>query len=328
MITCPAATSSQSNALANYTAVPAAVLIALPDSRISIYVADETNKCPILFRAGDYCLTREQWNKLGQDDARNFYVRNTDWRVFSTELNTGLDAFLERDDVPVSQRVTVLQTAALERFQAAYGSVKIDAAIEESQRFGQRISQLLSLETVSPRELFRLSRHDSNALTHVLNVVTYSAILAKEMRYSSEEQTSIATGAMMHDLGKRFIPAYVLAYPGPLNAQEKQVIQLHPRKGYADLAPKHSLSRDQLMIIYQHHERIDGNGYPVGLSGEEIHPWAKLCAVTDVFEALTGNRPYRKAFTLAQALQYLEQMSCTQFDREVVQCWIRAMIKK
>ena len=81
------------------------------------------------------------------------------------------------------------------------------------------------------------------------------------------------------------------------------------------------------MIVYQHHERIDGKGYPVGLSGEEIHPWAKLCAVVDVFDALTGKRPYRRSISLAQALQYLEQMSCTQFDQEIVQCWIRAMKK-
>jgi HD-GYP domain-containing protein (c-di-GMP phosphodiesterase class II) len=238
-----------------------------------------------------------------------------------------LDSFLEREEVPVSQRVTVLQTAALDRFQSAYISVKIDAAIEESQRFAQRISQLLRIEKVLPRDLFALFRHDSNALTHVLNVVAYSAVLAKEMQYSSEEQTSIAVGAMMHDLGKRFIPAYILACPGPLNAEEKQIMQLHPRKGYVDLVPKNTLSRDQLMIVYQHHEWIDGNGYPVGLSGEEIHPWAKLCAVADVFEALTGNRPYRRAFSLAQSLQYLEQMSCTQFDQEIVQCWIRAMQK-
>jgi HD-GYP domain-containing protein (c-di-GMP phosphodiesterase class II) len=327
MTTCPAATSSQNGALAGFTTVPAAILIALPYSRINIYVADESKKRPILFRAGDYCLTREQWQQLGQGDARKFYVRSSDWKIFSTELNTGLDAFLEREEVPVSQRVTVLQTAALDRFQSAYRAEKVDAAIEESQRFGQRISHLLRIEKVLPRELHSLFQHDSNALTHVLNVVAYSAVLAKELQYSSEEQMSIAIGAMMHDLGKRFIPAYILSYDGPLNAEEKQIMQLHPKKGYVDLVPKNRLTRDQLMIVYQHHERIDGNGYPVGLSGEEIHPWAKLCAVADVFEALTGNRPYRRAFSLAQSLQYLEQMSCTQFDQEIVQCWIRAMKK-
>ncbi len=327
MSTCPAVTSSQNNALAGYTAVPAAILIALPDSRINIYIADESKNRPILFRAHDYCLTREQWKQLGQRDARKFYVRNSDWRVFSTELNTGLDVFLEREDIPVSQRVTVLQTAAWDRFQTAYRSTKVDAAIEESQRFGERISQLLRFERVLPRELFALFRHDAHSLTHVLNVVAYSAVLAKEMRYSLEEQMSIAIGAMMHDMGKRFIPAYILAYPGPLKAEEKQILQLHPQKGYVDLVPKRRLSQDQLMIVYQHHERIDGKGYPVGLSDAEIHPWAKLCAVVDVFEALTGNRPYRRSISLAQALQYLEQMSCTQFDREIVQCWIRAMKK-
>ncbi len=327
MMTCPAVTSSQNNALAGYTVVPAAVLVALPDSRINIYIADESKKRPILFRAHDYCLTREQWKQLGHSDARKFYVRNSDWRIFSTELNNRLDAFLVREDVPVSQRVTLLQTAVMDRFQTAYRSPKVDSAIEESQRFGERISQLLRFEKVLPRELFALFRHDAHALTHVLNVVAYSAVLAKEMRYSSEEQMSIAIGAMMHDLGKRFIHASILAYPGPLKAEEKQILRSHPQRGYVDLVPKHRLSRDQLMMVYQHHERIDGKGYPVGLSDTEIHPWAKLCAVVDVFEALTGRRPYRRSISLTQALQYLEQMSCTQFDREIVQCWIYAMKK-
>jgi HD-GYP domain-containing protein (c-di-GMP phosphodiesterase class II) len=327
MMTHTAVTSSQDNTLADYTAVPAAILYALTDTRINIYIADESNKCPILFRAGDYCLTREEWNQLGQGKVRRFYVRKSDWRLFSTELNTGLDAFLEREEIPISQRVTVLQTASLDHFQTAYRSLKVDAAIEESQRFGQRISQLLRLENVLPKDLFALCRHNANAMTHVLNVVVYSAVLAKEMHYSSEDLTSIAIGAMMHDLGKRFIPAYILAQPGPLNPAEKQIVQLHPQKGYVDLVSEHRLSRDQLMIVYQHHERINGEGYPVGLSGEEIHPWAKICAVADVFEALTGNRPYRKAYSLEQSLQYLERMSCTQFDREIVQCWIRAMKK-
>ena len=226
MITCPAETSSQNNALAGFTAVPAAVLAALPDSRINIYIAHESKKCPILFRARDYCLSRERLWQLDHSGDRKFYVRNSDWRIFSTELNIHLDTFLEREDIPVSQRVTVLQTAVLDRFQMAYRSLKVDAAIEESQRFGERISQLLRFEKVLPRELFELFRHDAHALTHVLNVVAYTAVLAKEMRYSSEEQMSIAIGAMMHDLGKRFIPASILAYPAPSRPKKNKSCNL------------------------------------------------------------------------------------------------------
>lgn len=78
-------------------------------------------------------------------------------------------------------------------------------------------------------------------------------------------------------------------------------------------------------MIYSHHERMDGKGYPVGLVDEEIHPWARLLAVVDVFDAITSARPYRKPMSLKQSLKFLEKNSGTHFDPEMVQCWIAAM---
>ena len=74
------------------------------------------------------------------------------------------------------------------------------------------------------------------------------------------------------------------------------------------------------MMAYQHHERLDASGYPVGLVGDEIHPWAKICAVADVFDALTGSRPYRTAFSADAALTHLQSRAGTLFDKEVVAC--------
>jgi len=78
-------------------------------------------------------------------------------------------------------------------------------------------------------------------------------------------------------------------------------------------------------MVYQHHERIDGRGYPVGITGEEIHPWAKILAVVDVFDAMTGSRPYRRPATAHDALEYIRKSSGTQFDPEVVECWHAAL---
>jgi HD-GYP domain-containing protein (c-di-GMP phosphodiesterase class II) len=74
-------------------------------------------------------------------------------------------------------------------------------------------------------------------------------------------------------------------------------------------------------MVYQHHERVDGKGYPVGLVGEEIHSWAKLCSVVDIFEALTGRRSYRAAATTGEALAELETMAGVRLDEETVSCW-------
>ena len=81
------------------------------------------------------------------------------------------------------------------------------------------------------------------------------------------------------------------------------------------------------MMVYQHHERLDGKGYPVGNFADELHPWAKLCSVVDVFEALTSQRPYRKPMPRSKALQVLERDCGTAFDPEVLECW-KAIIQQ
>ena len=82
------------------------------------------------------------------------------------------------------------------------------------------------------------------------------------------------------------------------------------------------------MMAYQHHERIDGKGYPVRIAGDEMHYWAKICAVIDVFEALTGKRPYRKPEPLPKVLDYMTDAADKHFDKEIVRCWSAVILRK
>jgi HD-GYP domain-containing protein (c-di-GMP phosphodiesterase class II) len=94
-----------------------------------------------------------------------------------------------------------------------------------------------------------------------------------------------------------------------------------------ELCEKGGLDFGQLMMVYQHHERMDGTGYPVGVLGNEIHPWARMLAVVDVFDTMTAKRPESRPAAIEQVLDYQRQHAGTQFDREVVECWISAMTK-
>ncbi len=88
---------------------------------------------------------------------------------------------------------------------------------------------------------------------------------------------------------------------------------------------REDLSWGQLMMVYQHHERMDGKGYPVQSVDDEIHEWARICAVADVFHALTSKQPYRKASPITEALGFIEEQSGTHFGAEIVECWVRLM---
>ncbi len=164
--------------------------------------------------------------------------------------------------------------------------------------------------------------HDYYTYTHATNVCAYSIILAFRLGISDiTELTSIGSAALLHDLGKRFIPAQILNKPDKLNEEEWDLVREHPRNAFDELSARGDLSWDQLMMIYQHHERLDGSGYPVGLGEGEVHDWARICAIADVFDALTSERPYRKPDTIAETCQILSQPK-NAFDKEKVRCWI------
>src|SRR6185369_5881799 len=142
---------------------------------------------------------------------------------------------------------------------------------------------------VLPQDLFRLARHDFLTFTHITNVASYGVIFAERLKLCGEgEFEQLAKAAILHDIGKRFIPASILQKPGRLVSDERAIIETHPQRGYEELCGRDDMSNDQLMMVYQHHERFDGTGYPVGFAGDEIHLWARMLAIVDVFDAMTG----------------------------------------
>ena len=131
----------------------------------------------------------------------------------------------------------------------------------------------------------------------------------------------IATGGLLHDLGKLEIPEAILTKEGKLTDQEFATIKRHPTIGFRKLCHRTDLDFAQLMMVYQHHERLDGKGYPVGVGTGEIHEWGRICAIADVFEALTSTRPYRAAMRPKAAFDIMDRQSTTGFDTEMYQCW-------
>lgn len=169
--------------------------------------------------------------------------------------------------------------------------------------------------------MFQVLHHDYTTFTHSANVALYTTMLAKGLGFSVKDITQVTAGGLLHDLGKLEIPESILCKPGRLNEEEFRIIQMHPTLGYRRLVHREDLTYGQLMMVYQHHERLDGSGYPVGVPAAEIHPWAKLCAIVDVFEAVTSIRPYRKPMPHGEAIELLRRDAGKELDKEMVQCW-------
>jgi HD-GYP domain-containing protein (c-di-GMP phosphodiesterase class II) len=171
-----------------------------------------------------------------------------------------------------------------------------------------------------------LDLRDRETEGHTQRVSEMSLRLARAIGIREEELLNLRRGALLHDIGEMGVPDSILHKPGPLNAEESEIMRQHPALAFSLLSPIQFL-RSALDVPYSHHERWDGNGYPQGLKGEHIPLAARVFAVVDVWDALLSDRPYRPAWKEADVFDYIRAQSGKHFDPEVVRVFLALMGK-
>jgi putative nucleotidyltransferase with HDIG domain len=169
-----------------------------------------------------------------------------------------------------------------------------------------------------------LELRDKETEGHSERVTQLTVRLAEAMGIRGEALVNIRRGALLHDIGKMGVPDAILHKEGPLTPDERRTIQKHPQDAYNMLKQIQYL-RVALEIPYCHHEKWDGTGYPRGLKGEEIPLPARMFSIVDVYDALSSDRPYRKAWPREEVIQYIKGQSGTHFDPNVMKTFIQMM---
>jgi putative nucleotidyltransferase with HDIG domain len=169
--------------------------------------------------------------------------------------------------------------------------------------------------------LAALDTRDTETEGHSERVAAYTMLIAQQLNLSEEELKHIEHGALLHDIGKIGVPDHILYKPGPLTPEEWEIMKQHPMIGYK-MCMKIEMLRPAAPIVLHHHERWDGRGYPYGLSGTETPLGARIFAIADTLDAMTSDRPYRKALAFAQAREEIERCAGSQFDPELVQVFL------
>jgi len=162
---------------------------------------------------------------------------------------------------------------------------------------------------------------DSQTAGHSQRVCRYSLEIARAMSWSDKQLGSLARGAYLHDIGKLGVPDGILLKPGPLTAEERATMQRHVQIGF-ELVKGIPFLSEAADIVLMHHERYDGSGYPRGLKSEEILPGARIFAVADSFDAITSDRPYRRASSFAYGRETIRRESERLFDPRVVNAFL------
>jgi len=207
------------------------------------------------------------------------------------------------------------------------GAVALDNALtfQELQRSQRELEAAYDLTLWGWAKAVEL--RDQETAGHTERVTELTLRLARALGVPEEDLDDLRRGAILHDVGKIAIPDAILLKPGPLTEEEWQEMRKHPVYAYEWLSGIPFLKK-ALEIPYAHHERWDGSGYPRGLKGSEIPLSARIFAVVDVYDALTSDRPYRKAWPREKALAYLQEQAGKQFDPEVVAAFLRLMAEE
>jgi putative nucleotidyltransferase with HDIG domain len=165
-----------------------------------------------------------------------------------------------------------------------------------------------------------LDLRDKETEGHSQRVTSMTLSLARAMNVNELELIHIRRGALLHDIGKMGIPDAILLKPDSLTDEEREIMRKHPAYAF-DMLSMIKYLAPAMDIPYCHHEKWDGTGYPRGLKGEEIPQAARIFSVADVYDALTSDRPYRKAWSRKKAMDYIQEQAGVYFDPAVVEAF-------
>jgi putative two-component system response regulator len=204
-----------------------------------------------------------------------------------------------------AHRIAAINAGADDFIPKPVDAEELKARVRALLSVKQYTSELESAEAVVVSLALMVEARDPYTAGHCERLARYAAALGSAMGMSPGDLTALRRGGYLHDIGKIAIPDSILLKNGPLTADEIALMRCHPSIGTELCANLHSLE-PVLPIIGQHHERLDGSGYPNGSKGDRISPLAHVMAIVDVFDALTTTRPYRPALSMARACEELQ----------------------
>jgi HD-GYP domain-containing protein (c-di-GMP phosphodiesterase class II) len=233
-----------------------------------------------------------------------------------------IKAFIEDEKIVLSKET---QLEAFKAVSDVVHQVKNDAVINGEQT--RAVMRTLVDEVLQAPDaimnLMDIKSFDDYTFTHNVNVSAISLLIGSSMGLAKDELEELATGCVLHDVGKIKIAIDLLNKEGSLSDEEFIELRSHPRQGYDILVKSRGLSEESRLVALQHHEKFQGNGYPANLRGNEISLYSRICSVADVYDALTTDRPYRLAMSPYDAIKILTSGIDRHFDPNVLTAFIR-----
>ena len=233
-----------------------------------------------------------------------------------------LQAMYDRN-LPPQKKAHIVYKSSVELLEKLFEDPRAENIKEVKQAAAEIVDLVLSQHETS-RYLLRITCHDIYTYTHSVKVGFLAILLSKRLFRRSDAHNMHELGAsfFLHDLGKVRINPAIIRKQGRLTKEEMGIMKRHPYHAFKILQEADQLSKECAIITMQHHERDDGTGYPMGLKGERIHIYGRICCIADVYDALTGERSYKPKLTPFEALKVMKEEMLNHFHRDIFEQFV------
>ena len=276
-----------------------------------------------------YLKKGEVFDKSKRDELLNegqkyLFISKNELREYNFNVEKKLTQTLSNKDIPVKKRTEILRNASISLVEEVFDSMEILKDKERIDNLTNNMVQFLNDNKGVLFNLLTLSSHDFYTYRHSVDVSIYNIMFAKFIGITNKKQLNIyAQAGLFHDLGKSRVPDKIINKKGPLNDEEWKIMKSHPKYGADILKNIYGIHQNIIDASLYHHEKIDGSGYPFGLSGDKIPFIGRLTAISDIFSALTTHRSYSKARSIYEALNFMTENLRGKIDKQLFKKFIQ-----
>ena len=271
-----------------------------------IYIRTANDKEPVLYRAENLPFTDQVRARLLEHEIEHIYIDRSDRDQYQKYIEDNLDKIVADDSIKPEKKAEIVYSSATYLMERLFENPWLGTNIRRGEKLVVNTVDFILHDDRAFRSLLAVTSYDYYTYTHSVNVCVFSVSLAQRIGLGDKSDLVVfGTGALLHDIGKSIIDKSIIGKKGPLNEDEWKVIKKHPVYGVEILHKTGNVPEESYAVVSQHHERCNGTGYPERLRRNGIHPYAKVSAIADVFDALTTDRAYKGAVGSFAALNIM-----------------------
>ncbi len=279
----------------------------------------------VLYRHQNLPFTDRTRKGLLEHRVDRLYVPNTSRKNYQRYIESSLDQIIADDSVPEPSKAKIIYETSKNLVEDVFANPRLGGNIQRSKKMVEHTTSYILRGHEAFVHMLQISSFDYYTYTHSINCCTFTIALAQRLDVKNPSILhELGVGALLHDLGKSKVHARILRKRGPLSRTEYELMKKHPVWGAEILRETNLVPPKAYYPVLQHHERMDGSGYPYGLRDSQIHLYGKIAAIADSFDALTTRRAYKDALDSFKALKIMRSKAGL-FDQGLLNEFIKLM---